>query len=335
MAMSDCWSPGTASRLRRWFLRVASRNPFYSWGIGIYARYVHRKYEEWLYRQPRRVDIGGKTSVILVARKPVEEGAFRIRALLCLNSMVASFDEVILIDWNSPGRGLAAELEDGLSRTGRLRCIRIKADEARRFTRGDPMAQACCESIGRNIAIRRATGAWIVSTNIDIVAPKRELLGWLPWDENTFVVVARRDLRMREFDWMDPKHHMSTIQERAALSALRVDPAPDWERDPWSMVAACGDFQVASRSVWCRIRGFEEGMIYRAHTDTNVQKKCMLAGFKVGVHRDVPAIHLKHEIRQGAGVKYNDFQRYVRDFQRTENGEEWGFPSCAFEERCI
>ena len=37
-------------------------------------------------------------------------------------------------------------------------------------------AQVCCETLARNIGIRRATGDYIVSTNIDVIAPRRDQL---------------------------------------------------------------------------------------------------------------------------------------------------------------
>ena len=48
--------------------------------------------------------------------------------------------------------------------------------------------------------------------------------------------------------------------------------------DPWSLVICCGDYQVAHRDLWHKMRGFEESMIYRNFADTNLMKKGSIYG---------------------------------------------------------
>ena len=98
------------------------------------------------------------------------------RVIACLSSMLDTFDEVIYIDWNSPSGSFFWEIKDQLPQTGKLKHIMIPPHIASILTHNDPTAQQCNEAISRNIGIRRLSTDFIVSTNIDIIPPKREEL---------------------------------------------------------------------------------------------------------------------------------------------------------------
>lgn len=118
-----------------------------------------------------------KLSAVVVTRNDNYGGDLNDRATYCLNSLIDTFDEVILIDWNSPNnRPLLWDIDKNIKFRGNLKHIVITPEVASMLTNEDPHAQVCCETLGRNIGIRRATGDYIVSTNIDVIAPRRDQL---------------------------------------------------------------------------------------------------------------------------------------------------------------
>jgi hypothetical protein len=92
--------------------------------------------------------------------------------------MLGTFDEVIYVDWNSPnGRPLTDDITIDVN-LERLKVITVTPERAKQLMGEEAYVtgQKCCEVLARNVGIRRATGDIIVSTNIDIIPPKREYL---------------------------------------------------------------------------------------------------------------------------------------------------------------
>lgn len=291
-----------------------------------------------------------KKTAIIVSRNDNYGGNLELRATYCLNSMVDPFDEVVYVDWNSrKEKGtLIEKIRPNLRKTSKLRVITITPEQAIELT-NDPTAQPCCEVLGRNIAIRRATGDWIVSTNIDVVPQKT--ISFDNFNKDTFYTVSRKlfmDTGMYvkqkpvEFFLQDSHDFFKTIPYddtdllRGKLSNLNL---PHKQRkNDISLVDCCGDFQIAHRDTWEKIRGFEESMIYRGGTDTNVQLKASNQNFKVELLMpdQLEIFHLGHLAygEDGGGketVKRNG--GYGPSF--TSNPETWGFSELNFEEEVI
>jgi hypothetical protein len=89
--------------------------------------------------------------------------------------------------------------------------------------------------------------------------------------------------------------------------------------NPWSLVVCCGDYQLAHKSLWYKMKGFEESMIYRDCADTNVMKKGMIYGNGSQI-LDLDVFHLDD---------------YVVNFESTENTDDWGFVDYDFYEEVI
>ena len=81
------------------------------------------------------------------------------RVIVCLTSMLDTFDEVILLDWNSPSdkNPLLWEIENKLPKTGRLKHIVIPPDAAKVLTNNDPNAQVCNSVLSFNLGLRRCS----------------------------------------------------------------------------------------------------------------------------------------------------------------------------------
>ena len=280
-----------------------------------------------------------KLSAVVVTRNDNYGGDLNDRATYCLNSLIDTFDEVILIDWNSPNnRPLLWDIDKNIKFRGNLKHIVITPEVASMLTNEDPHAQVCCETLGRNIGIRRATGDYIVSTNIDVIAPRRDQLEKTinnDLNTNTFYTISRRHIEWKDIegfhggerkygDWEELRNHLIENSEERKYEEKVVD------GDDYSIVNCCGDFQLAHRDIWDEIRGFEEELIYVLYSDTNVQKKAVKHGFELKAIYSPALFHIYHGkggggFLDGINRKTNDPYRAIMGQEKTENADTWGF----------
>ena len=262
------------------------------------------------------------------------------RVVVCLTSMLDTFDEVILLDWNSPEgkKPLLWEIKDKLPQTGRLKHYIIPPSAANALTYEDPDAQVCTQVISTNLMLRRCDADWIVATTIDIIAPKREkLLEFISnADPKTFYTVSRRDFEIGDLEkfgfdkWKEYRDYLDTI------SQPRYFPAKVTPNDNYSIINCCGDFQMAHKSVWEGIKGYEEEMIYACFQDTNVQKKAVVYGYGLQAIYDLPLYHMSHKGMGNDGSspskqKYNDALVWVEWFKESNNTDNWGYKNIEIE----
>jgi len=281
-----------------------------------------------------------KISAIIISRNDNYGGHLAERATYAINSAIATYDEVFYIDWNSENHSLLYDIKDNLQLKGNLKHIVITPEIASILTNNDPQAQKCCEVLARNIGIRRATGDYIVSTNIDIIHPKREDIEAIikNSDDNTFITLSRREMTwdiIKEFHGGDLKYDQwSELRDYIYVnSEERKDEEKTMAGDDYSIINCCGDFQIAPKHVWNSIRGFEEELIYPLFADTNVQKKAVMHGFGLKAIYNPPMFHINHGskgwggggIADGINKKSNDQYRAIMYQKQTENTESWGF----------
>ena len=262
------------------------------------------------------------------------------RVIACLSSMLDTFDEVILLDWNSPEdkKPLLWEIKDKLPQTGRLKHYIIPPSAANALTYEDPDAQVCTQVISTNLMLRRCDADWIVATTIDILAPKREkLLEFLSnADPKTFYTVSRRDFEINDLEqfgfdkWKEYRDHLDTV------SQPRYFPAKVTPNDNYSIINCCGDFQMAHKSVWEGIKGYEEEMIYACFQDTNIQKKAVVYGYDLQAIYDLPLYHLSHTGMGNDGSSpskqhYNSPWDWIEFFNESQNDENWGLANTEVE----
>jgi hypothetical protein len=280
-----------------------------------------------------------KLSAVVVARNDNYGGDLNDRATYCLNSLIDTFDEVILVDWNSPNNHpLLWDIKDNIQGKGNLKHIVITPEVASMLTNNDPHAQVCNEVLGRNIGIRRASGDYIVSTNIDVIAPRRdELEATIKNDlnDNTFYTISRRHTEWKDIEafhggerkyseWRKLREHLIENSEERKYEEAVV------KGDDYSIINCCGDFQLAHKNVWNEIRGFEEELIYVLYSDTNVQKKAVKHGFELKAIYSPALFHIYHGkggggFLDGINRKVNDMYRAVTAQEKTENADTWGF----------
>jgi hypothetical protein len=278
-----------------------------------------------------------KISAVIISRNDNYGGNLLERATYCINSAIDTYDEVFYIDWNSPTHSLLYNIKDNLNFKGNLKHIVISPEIASILTNNDPHAQVCCETLARNLGLRRAEGDWIVSTNIDVIQPRRDYLEELiiSIDSNTFYTISRRPVELEDIkkfhngeckyeDWKSLREYLIENSEERHYEE-KVN-----EGDDYSIINCCGDFQLANRHVWNEIRGFEEDLIYVLYSDTNVQKKAVMHGFGLKALYNPALFHINHG-RGGGGFLdginkvTNDHYRAIISQQKTQNSNSWGF----------
>jgi hypothetical protein len=272
------------------------------------------------------------------------------RGLIHFKSMLDTFDEVNYIDWNSPKGSYLWEIENHLPKTGKIKHFIIPPEIVEQIIKA-PNAQQCNEGLSRNIGIRRSDCDWVISTNLDIIPPKRKDLEQLisNLDPNVFYTVSRREApkdivyKHGHENWEQLREELyNTIPERHF-------PAMVSPNDNFSLINCCGDFQLAHKSVWDKIKGFEEEMVYACFVDTNIQKKAVLNGFGLQALYNPPLFHMEHGAYytkedgtrildsenkgafKGDNKAYNDVWKYIEYFHQTTNTEDWGLGSIEIE----
>jgi hypothetical protein len=273
-------------------------------------------------------------SIVVTSRNDGYGGNLELRASYALNTMLQNYDEVIYVDWNSPNEeSLIKNLP--LMRTGRLRHIQLTKNDIEKIN-PTLLNYPIVEVLGRNIGIRRATSDWVVSSNIDIMPSKidTKLL-----NQDFLYTVSRKNVPVEYF-----LNNKEFSIQFCVNNSNNFDSVPkilngDWagKKDPWSLTACCGDFQLANKFLWNKMRGFEEAMVFRDFADTNLMKKGIIYG--VGAELlDIDIFHLNHgghEMSVNGQKLQNDYERYVENFTESENPISWGLESMSFKEEII
>jgi hypothetical protein len=287
-----------------------------------------------------------KISAIIISRNDNYGGHLNERATYAINSAINTYDEVIYVDWNSPTHSLLWDIKDNLQLKGNLKHFIIPPDAAKSLTNYNEYAQLCCEVLARNIGIRRATGDYIISTNIDIIHPKREDIESIinNSDNNTMFTLSRREVTwdiIKEFHGGEIKfQEWNKLRDYIYInSEERVQNEATVSGDNYSIINCCGDFQLAPKHIWNEIKGFEEELIYPLYADTNVQKKSVKHGFNLKAIFNPPMFHINHGSKgwggggfaEGINKKANDIHQAVTFQEQTKNPNTWGFSNIEIE----
>ena len=279
-----------------------------------------------------------KTAILLGCRNDGYKEDERI--ITCLTSMIETFDEVWFCDWNTPigKKPLLWELEDQIPKTGKIRHFIIEEHIAQILSNFNPDVSPFNGVISQNMMLKRCQADWIVCSTMDIISPKKEhLTSFLSTaDKNTFYSISRRDVEYSELEKMGFDKWREFRDKMDIESKPRYLPAQVTPNDKYSLINCCGDFQLAHKDIWKKIKGFEEKMIYSCFNDTNIQKKAVLNGFDLKAHFDLPLYHLSHTGMGNDGSSpskqhYNDAYEWVEHFQESKNEDNWGLADTEIE----
>jgi FkbM family methyltransferase len=329
---TDCTGPLTKEEFKYYTKKIVDNGNFFCF----------HKDEVPKYNLP--TTIPGKTAVIVFGRNDgyKEKERFAIH----LTTMLETFDEVIYIDWNSPTHSFLYEVLDMIPKTGRLKHFAIPPEYANMMSNNDEKAQICNSVLSFNLGLRRTDAEWIVLATTDIIPPTRETLQQfiVQANKNSLYTFSRRDIEYDDvivnLDNLDEyrKHLDETTEPR--YFPTKVTP-----NDEYSIFNCCGDFQLAPKNVWYKLRGYEEPMLYACFVDTNVQKKSVLYGFNLVPVYDIPLYHMSHKGMGNDGASpskqhYNDAWQWVEHFNKYEehghimfsrNEDTWGYSNVEIE----
>lgn len=279
-----------------------------------------------------------KLSAVICGRNDNYGGFLNERATYCINTMLKTFDEVVYVDWNTDEHKNVLTDDIKIEDRTKLRVIEVRKDSCVHLM-GEELfskSQKMCEVLARNIGLRRSTGDIIVSTNIDIIPPPRELLNFYLKDlSKTQMYTFTRmnishdklphdyenlhSLLVYNFGIEPLRSKLMVNTPEVSLSHLEMNP-PHACHPISSVIQSCGDFQVAYKDMWYKIRGFEESMTKRLFADTNVQYKVLCAGGTVKAVNAPGLYHLDHERNDSPPVRNSEYFT-----KQTSNSEDWGF----------
>jgi FkbM family methyltransferase len=288
--------------------------------------------------------IPGKTAVVVFGRNDgyKEKERFAIH----LTTMLETFDEVIYVDWNSPTQSFLYEVLDMIPKTNRLKHFVIPPKYADMMVMGDEKAQVCNSVLSFNLGIRRTDAEWIVLSTTDIIPPSKETLNDFisKSNKNSMFTFSRRDIEYD--DVIANQTNLNKYREHLDnTTSPRYFPAKVTPNDNYSIFNCCGDFQLATKNIWCKIQGYEEMMLYACFADTNVQKKAVLCGFDLVPIYNIPLYHMSHKGMENDGSSpskqhYNNAWEWVETFDGevshgqkicSKNAITWGFSNVEIE----
>jgi len=333
---TDCTGPITKEEIAHYIRRVIDNGNFFCF----HKDDIHR------YNLP--ITTPGKTAVVVFGRNDGYKENERF--IIHINTMLETFDEVVYVDWNSPTHSFLYDVMDKVKHEGRLKHIVIPPEYAKLMTMDDPKAQVCNTVLAFNIGIRRTDAEWIVLSTTDIIPPRKELMDEFisKADKNSMYSFSRRDIEYSGV--IDNLDNLDEYRKQLdQTTEPRYFPAKVTPNDNYSIFNCCGDFQLATKNLWYKIRGYEEMMLYACFVDTNAQKKAVLYGFNLVPVYDVPLYHMSHKGMENDGSSpskqvYNDAWDWVETFDKyldhehimfSRNADTWGFSNIEIEHETI
>ena len=277
-------------------------------------------------------------SAIICGRNDNYGGHLIERATYSINSLLETFDEVVYVDWNTEHgkKILTDELE--IKDRSKLKVITITPDKVKELTNGEKI-QPMCEVLSRNIGIRNTTGDIIVSTNIDIIAPPRNQLDLVASNLRPMelLTITRKDIELSDMNkafntipFMNERMsllfgvdsiHNKLMSPYLEMTKEIIDKFPEKNHHTLaSIICGCGDFQIAHKETWYKIKGFEESMKKRQYSDTTVQYKVIMENGIVRASNFPPIYHLEHERDNSANILNS-----IGMLKFTTNSDNWGF----------
>jgi FkbM family methyltransferase len=332
---TDCVGPISKEEFPYYIYKIVDNGNFFCF----HKDEIHK------YNLPTTVP--GKTAVVVFGRNDGYKEPERF--IIHLTTMLETFDEVIYVDWNSSTQSFLYEVIDKIPHTNRLKHFVIPPEYADMMTMNDEKAQVCNTVLAFNIGLRRTDAEWIAVSTTDIIPPLKE-------DLTSFISKARKydfyTFSRRDIEYDDVIKSEDLTEHRHFLNRTtkpRYFPAKVTPNDNYSIFNCCGDFQLATKNTWWKIRGCEELMLYACFVDTNVQKKAVLYGFNLIPIYDVPLYHMSHKGMGNDGSSpskqfYNSAWDWVEEFGKHEkhghimfsrNADTWGFSNVDIEYELI
>lgn len=262
----------------------------------------------------------------------------------CLAEVLTDEDEVLFVDYNTPRHlpTLPEFIWDTLTEKALnlIKVIRIGPETHERIRGNSPLN--VLENVSRNAAIVRSDpkNHWMLSTNPDVVlvlASKwSNLAELLQAQPDSFYEMPRFDIPESVWSALprgEPRQNMTLLRDWLVHHKAAVaETVPDHRFQKVHLFDAPGDFQLAPRDYFFRLRGFDESMNKYLHSDSNLAKRMWLLNGQRTDHllRHIWVLHQDHylsgEWATNVGtIVHNDYHEKVLLQAYIEaNEENWG-----------
>ena len=135
------------------------------------------------------------------------------------------------------------------------------------------------------------------------------------------------------------KTNIATLRDwLVSNQAAIAETIPDYRFQKYYLFDAPGDFQLAPREYFFRLRGFDESMNKYFHSDSNLAKRMWLLNGKRTDHllEHIWVLHQDHYLsgewtKTVTTIKHNDYFKHIIHQEKIEaNDENWGLhrPLC-------
>lgn len=265
------------------------------------------------------------------------------RTAISLNSLASLCeepdDEILYVDCNTPGHDLtlAEAIADTLTPEARkrIRIYRITGEMMERAIGPTPLPFS--DELARNVGIRRSNPAnpWLLSTNCDVLLHPmtgRSFADCLKSIEPRFHVCPRISIPAPQWQRL-PRADVDATRAFCDAVVLQGFRHPAEKPQPWLRFASVGDFQLAPREQWFRIRGCEEGMKLWGHSDASNSRRLNLlngGGTTPDLGERFLVMHLDHDPDQKTAhtrtLPHNDWKQWIEDVSSpaSRNPDNWG-----------
>ena len=262
----------------------------------------------------------------------------------CLAEALTDEDEILFVDYNTPRHlpTLPEFIWDTLTpkALSLLKVIRISPEIHEQIKRDSPLK--ILENVARNAAIVRSNrlNHWVLSTNPDVLLVLAS--GWpnmaalLRSQPDSFYEMPRFDIPESVWSALprgEPRNNLHVLRDWLVHNKAAIaETVPDYRFQKFLLFDAPGDFQLAPREYFFRLRGFDESMNRYLHSDSNLAKRMWLLngertdhllGHLWILHQDH---YLSGEWANNVGtIVHNDYHGKVRlQTQIEANDSDWG-----------
>jgi hypothetical protein len=294
-----------------------------------------------------------------------------IKVLIYQTNRVSLPCELVFVEYNPPTdkKHIYEELSIADNKFLSIRFITVPHEFHQKLP--DHEKVTVCEFIGKNIGMRRSKAEWIVATNPDVLYSNDifDFFASKKLDAQKFYRINRSDLSTKYIDSKLTAKDILTAAESKVIKILYNDKTAyvsfkEWlqtfihgrtvktfllcplfnrfktfETDDSVMHQnAAGDFLLAHRDAWAKVRGYDEITVGSGVLDSYVLYTLFCFNFTQNIIK-APLYHIYHHHK---GVVYlashkklkEDAERMLKTkIPYKINSDKWGFAECVFEEK--
>uniref|UniRef100_A0A7S0WJP5 Uncharacterized protein n=1 Tax=Ostreococcus mediterraneus TaxID=1486918 RepID=A0A7S0WJP5_9CHLO len=244
-----------------------------------------------------RIKLGG----FIVTRNDNYGGDLVGRSTLALRRMIEVFDEVVVVDMNTPlgTPPFLALLPADISGARNIKSVVVSPEMCAREL-GAACEDKMYELLARNIGLRESAADVVVSTNSEVIVPSRLTLDEIIkqaslFDDKNAVILERVNIPQVKAQSIalskgtEGKEGVKMLRS-VRVQDFRVGPAGLMEV---SIIGDCGDFQMAHRDLWQKIGGFAKNQHGHNFGDSDVIARWLSSSATVHV-ANVKVYHTSH-----------------------------------------